>query len=253
MKRILLVAIFALHANAQITPEQQAWRALIDARMREWPSQAELVAREYAPAEPPSRVTILIENNGERDAMTRDAQTIVFDATALQNAYGDATTSENRNRIDRLFRHEFAHLMQKSWLRTHPYDAPTSFRAALLGVWLEGLGVHFSMSDKWRGDSSIARETLAKLEPRFVARMTALACASPDDAAKLMADLNEGPFAEKWGSLPLALWLDAEGEGAYRELVIAGPDAVIEIAKRHLAIEHARQLDEAVAMSRRCR
>ena len=50
------------------------------------------------------------------------------------------------------------------------------------------------------------RSALERLEPRFVARLAALACGSPD-AETLIADLSEGRFEEKWGALPAALWL----------------------------------------------
>lgn len=252
MNLVLAAVLFTLSADRPYTPEQRAWRELIVSRMRAWPAQAEMVGIPYDPAPPPERVTIVLDNRGERDAMTIDARTIVFDAAALQKAYGDATKADNAERLDRLFRHEFAHLMQKSWLRTHPYDANTPFRAALLGIWLEGLGTHHSMSARWRGDSRLAHETRQTLEPRFVARLAALACATDEDATTLMADLNEGPFDEKWGSLPVALWLDTEGGDAERRLVLAGPDAIPAMAKRHLSPELARVLDEALLVAKRC-
>ncbi|HEX2834429.1 MAG TPA: hypothetical protein VHW00_15570 [Thermoanaerobaculia bacterium] len=252
MSLMLAAVLFTFTADRPYTPEERAWRELIASRLDAWPAQAEMVGVPYDPAPPPERVSIVLDRRGERDAMTAGTQTIVFDAAALQKAYGDAATNENAERLDRLFRHEFAHLLQKSWLRTHPYDASTPFRAALLAIWREGLGTHHSMSARWRGHSPLARETRQKLEPRFVTRLAALACASHADAEALTADLNEGAFDEKWGSLPVALWLDAEGRDAERRLVLAGPDAIPALAKRHLPPELARVLDETLLVAARC-
>ncbi|HEX7808440.1 MAG TPA: hypothetical protein VF608_06945, partial [Thermoanaerobaculia bacterium] len=147
MNSLLALMLFATSLQVRdgdvrqpFTNEERAWRELIASRVETWPSFVEKLAVPYDPAPAPERVAIVISNSGARDAFTIDAQTIGFDVAKLHAAYGDARSDENRARIDRLFRHEFAHLLQKSWLRTHPYDAATTFNSALLGVWLEGLG-----------------------------------------------------------------------------------------------------------------
>ena len=70
------------------------------------------------------------------------------------------------------------------------------------------------MSEPWRSvdgaPSPKAEEALASLEPRFVARLAALACAGQGDAPALMAELSEGKFDRKWGGLTAALWIDRE-------------------------------------------
>jgi hypothetical protein len=117
----------------------------------------------------------------------------------------------------------------------------TPLRYALADIWAEGLGNYRSLSGRWkalggrRSEASAAR--LAELEPRFVARLAALACATPQRGEALMADLSWGRFDRKWGALTAALWLEEEpgepGE-ALRRLVVAGPDGVWDLADRHL-------------------
>lgn len=228
-----------------------AWPELIRSRVESWKDEIPALAEPYAPVVPPD-AAIVIGNGGGQDAFTHDAHTIGFDVGRLQSEYGDADLAENRTRIDRFFRHEYTHLMQKAWLRNHPYDATTPLRAALLGIWTEGLGNAYSLSDKWRGaDSAAARKARAELEPRFVARLAALACASDEDAERLMADLSMGRFDQKWGALPVALWLDGD-RGATRALIEAGPDGIWALAEQHLPEGSRPVLRETRALAAMC-
>ena len=228
---------------------ESSWGALIRARATQWEAGIPALAANYAPVAAPEIATIVIGNGGGQDAFTHDPTTIGFDVARLQAEYGDATLPENTARIDRFFRHEYTHLLQKAWLREHPYDANTPLRAALLGVWTEGLGNYHSLSEKWRGEA--AAKARAELEPRFVARLAALACASSEDADALMADLSMGRFDRKWGALPVALWLAAD-EKAIRELVLAGPDGIWALADRNLPDGSRSVLREARAAAALC-
>lgn len=239
--------------------EEREWERLIRSRLAAWSAARDGIADLYAPAPKPARVVIVLGNRGASDAFTHDPTTMGFDLAALQSSYGDANDAQTA-RLDRLFRHEYAHLMQKSWMRTHPYDATTPLRTALLDIWLEGLGNYHSMSERWRAirgaPSRKAEATLAKLEPRFCARLAALSCASEDDAARLTEDLSSGRFDEKWGALTAALWLEEEmsvSPDAYRRLVEAGPDAIPDLARRHLPARLAAVIDEALEAETTCR
>ncbi|MGH9868045.1 MAG: hypothetical protein ACREAA_07780 [Candidatus Polarisedimenticolia bacterium] len=225
----------------KLSSAEQAWADLIHSRLDVWNDRRGVLAGPFDPIGPPERALIVMGNRGGNDAFTHDPTTMGFDLSALQSAYGDATVPENRRRIDRFFDHEYTHLMQKAWLVDHPYPAQTPLRAALLDIWLEGLGNYRSLSDRWRaadGKASPATlETLAVLEPRLVARMSALACADADAAAPLTTDLSEGKFEAKWGALPAALWLEGEVSGdpqALRRFVLAGPDGIWDLAARRL-------------------
>src|SRR4051794_29263766 len=94
----------------------------------------------FSPTASAPDYTIERGNRGSDDAFTHDAATIGFDLSALQSTYGDASTPENIDRIDRFFRHEFTHIMQKPWLQAHPWKPATPLGAALLDIWAEGLG-----------------------------------------------------------------------------------------------------------------
>jgi hypothetical protein len=236
----------ATPSSQPMTEAQQAWAALIRSRSQRWESEIPALSAHFAPVPGPEIATIAIGNGGGEDAFTHDATTIGFDVARLHAEYGDAASPENTARIDRFFRHEYTHLLQKAWLAQHPYTADTPLRAALLGIWKEGFGNYYSLSPRWRGD--LAVKTLSELEPRFVARLAALACASPSTADALTADLSMGRFDQKWGALPVALWLDADASrspDALRQFVLAGPDGVWNLAERHLSEDLRAVLREA--------
>jgi len=259
-KRLPAVDYSAIAASkVQLTGDEREWVDLIQSRTAAWQGRRSDLIAPYAPTSPPRHVLIVMGNRGGSDAFTHDAVTIGFDLSALAAAYGDASLPENADRIDRLFDHEYTHLMQKAWLVDHPYLADSPMRAALLDIWLEGLGNHRSLSTRWRAAdgrlSQTAEDALAPLKPRFVARMSALACASPQDAETLTKDLSQGRFQSKWGALPAALWLDMEASqdpGALRGFVLGGPEEVWNLAARHLPAPLSDVLAEARRASSLC-
>jgi hypothetical protein len=235
-----------------LTSEESAWLTLVRARAGVWERMVPELARPYAPTRPPVAVTIVVGNRGAEDAFTHDSVTIGFDLAALQANYGDAGLAENRDRIDRFFRHEFVHLLQKARFSHHPFAMSTPLEVALAEIWAEGLGNYQSLSERWLSKdgerSPAAASALAELEPRFVARLAALACATPEAAAPLVADLSWGRFDRKWGALPAALWLEAEPgtrEETLRRFIRAGPRGVWDLAERHLPARLRSVLREA--------
>lgn len=223
------------------TAEELAWAELIRSRVPAWKRAVPPLAAIFRPIPPPADVLIVLGNRGASDAFTHDPRTIGFDLAALQANYGDGDQPGHTERIDRFFRHEFVHLLQKAWLMAHPWPTDTPLRTALWDIWAEGLGNYQSLSARWLSTegrrSETASRALAELEPRLVARLSALACATADGAAALMADLSMGRFDRKWGALTAALWLEAEqvsAEDALRDLVVAGPGGVWDLADRHL-------------------
>lgn len=246
-----------------LTQDEEAWYLLIRERSASWESQLPAIVELYAPALPPPRVLIVAGNRGASDAFVHDAQTIGFDLSTLQAEYGSARLPENVDRIDRLFRHEYSHLMQKAWLAIRPYAPNTPMEHALLDIWLEGLGTYHSFSQPWRatheGHSARARDALATMEPRFVVRLAALSCSGPENVARLTADLSQGPFRQKWGSLPAGLWIELDSvranrpEDALRSVIQAGPDGIWDLAMRHLRPELRSALEETRNAERLCR
>jgi hypothetical protein len=242
------------------TAEELAWRDLIRQRAKRWEREIPALALIFDPVSAPARATIGLGNRGGEDAFTHDSITVGFDLAALQANYGDASQPANQDRIDRFFRHEYTHLMQKAWLVTHPWAPSTPFDAALLDIWLEGLGNYYSLSERWKTVNGVPSESaaraLAVLVPRLVERTSALACATREEGDVLMADLSMGRFDQKWGALPAALWLEEEqavATDALRRFVLAGPGGIWAFLERHLAPEHLAQFGQARRASADCR
>ena len=241
------------------TVGEQAWAALIQSRIASWEREIPALAAPFHPVSPPGRVLIVLGNRDGGDAFTHDPTTIGFDLAELAANYGVADQPQNPALIDRLFRHEFTHLLQKAWLPTHPWLADSPLRAALLDIWLEGLGNYYSLSERWRGEDGrrpeAAQRALASLEPRFVTRLAALACADPDKAGALLAGSSSGPLDRKWGAMPAALWLEEDQEAspmALRNFIVAGPAGVWALADRHLPESLRLVLTEAQVADSLC-
>ena len=234
------------------TAEELEWAELIRSRVTTWEREIPTLAGPFRPIVPPDDVLIVIGNRGAEDAFTHDPRTIGFDLAALQSNYGDARVAENMDRMDRFFRHEFVHLLQKAWLEVHPWVMDSPLDTALAEIWAEGLGNYHSLSTRWQSRngrrSEAAAHALSELEPRFVARLSALTCSTPEAGAALTADLSWGRFDRKWGALTAALWLEGElavSDEALREFVVAGPGGVWDLADRHLPIALRAVLKEA--------
>ncbi|HET9314615.1 MAG TPA: hypothetical protein VFQ51_03460 [Vicinamibacteria bacterium] len=230
-----------MQARRPLEDADRAWLKLIRSRVPLWERERAAVARPYVGVTPPASVTVVVGNQAAPgdDAFTFDASTIGFDLGELQTAYGDALRPENAVRVDRFFRHEYSHLLQRSWLSAHPWTGGTPQADALLEIWKEGLGNYHSLSGRWVENgqpTQLAKDTLAVLEPRLVARLAALGCAPPPQASALTADLSRGPFDQKWGALPVALWLATEPDvqKALGDLVQAGPAGVWDLAARRV-------------------
>ncbi len=241
------------------TVDEQTWAALIQSRIESWQREIPALAAPFHPVSPPSRVLLVLGNRGGGDAFTHDPTTIGFDLAELTANYGVAAQPQNAALMDRLFRHEFTHLLQKAWLPTHPWLADSPLRTALLDIWLEGLGNYYSLSERWRSlngqRADAAQRALGELEPRFVARLSALACADSGKTDALLVGISSGPFDHKWGAVPAALWLEDEQEAsplALRSFIVAGPAGVRELAGRHLPESLRLALKEAQVADSLC-
>lgn len=242
-----------------LTATERAWSDLIHARAGRWEAEIPVLARIIRPLDAPA-ARIVLGNRGGDDAFTHDPHTIGFDLERLHAIYGDATDPANTARIDRFFRHEYTHLLQKAWLAEHPVPLDSPLDRALAEAWAEGMGNFHSLSDSWRTRNGLPAEkalvALESLEPRFVARLAAIACASPERAQRLTADLSRGRFDRKWGALPVALWLErepGEPEAVLREFLLAGPAGVWALAERHAAPASRAALSEARSAYAICR
>lgn len=242
-----------------LTPQERVWAELVATRVDAWRARLPELVAWFEPVRPPAAIRVVLGNRAGEDAFTHDPRTVGFDLSRLAALYGHGASDENRERIDRLFLHEYVHLLQKAWFPAHPQPQATPFELAELEMWTEGMGNYVSMSQRWRAragvPSAAARAALDRLEPRLLDRMTALACASPEEAKRLTADLSNGPFADKWGALTVALWLEREASAdsaALRRFVQGGVAQVRELARGELAPASFARLERARARSRDC-
>ena len=234
-----------------ISDEESRWAKMIERRATIWPNQIESLSAPFVEIYAPGVVVIVLGNVGGNDAFVAEDRNIAFDLSRLQSLYGPADTASNVDRIDRFFAHEFTHLLHKEWRRVHRPIIQSPLERALWVCLVEGLGNYRSLSARWtQPDGSLsphAQETLLRLEPVLVERLSLLEKASDDQAGLLMKGLSMGPFDEKWGALPVALWLTQEvraDDNALKKWVDAGPWGVLELASIYLPNHLAAQLPE---------
>ncbi len=239
------------------TPEELAWVRMIEGRVPRWKLEIPILAAPFRPINAPD-AQIVLGNRGGDDAFTHDPHTIGFDVERLRALYGSGSSDSNALLMDRLFRHEYTHLLQKAWVVQHPLDTTTPLRSALADMWLEGMGNFYSLGDTWRQengkDSSKANDALRVLEPRLLSRLAALACATADNAQGVMKGLSSGPFDHKWGAVPVALWLERESSNPefLHNFVAGGADGIWEVASRNVAPGLKPQLEEIRVLEKTC-
>ena len=238
-------------SSTPLSDEQALWADLIERRALQWPDQINHLLTPFRGISPPGRVVIILGNVGGSDAFIAENINIAFDLSRMQLLYGSADSQSNTDRVDRFFAHEFTHLLHKEWRRTYQPSIQTPLEQALWGCLAEGLGNYRSLSARWtnaQGDlSQHAKDVLTRLQPVLVERLSALEHASTEEAGELMKGLSLGPFEEKWGALPVALWLTQEAKGDDRvlqEWVDAGPWGIVDLAAKHLPAELAAQLPQ---------
>lgn len=230
-----------LAGTKKFSEKETQWEELITSKVAAWQGMIDSLRIPFENIILPDTVQILLGNRGGSDAFTHAPITICFDLSQLQQQYGAAASSENDNRIDRFFAHEFTHILHKAWRKQRGVEFKSPFEFALWECLTEGLGNYRSLSNKWlhaKGElTPHAQEVLQRLQPIFVERLAALQNATAEEATALMEGLSSGPFDQKWGALTVALWLAQEARGDDRNLrrwVEAGPFAVLQLAQKYL-------------------
>lgn len=232
-----------------LSDEEALWANLIEQRLPIWPEKIEHLLIPFRGISAPGEVTILLGNIGGSDAFIAENKNIALDLNRMQTVYGSANKIDNVDRVDRFFAHELTHLLHKEWRRKFQPTVATPLEQALWGCLTEGLGNYRSLSARWTDDqgnlSAHAKDVLSRLQPILVERLALLEKASPEEAEPLMEGLSMAPFEEKWGALPVALWLSQEARDsdyALRQWVEAGPRGIIDLAAKYLPGDLAAKL-----------
>src|SRR4030095_13289514 len=187
-------------------------------------------------------------------AFTFEKQTVCLDLTALSRVYGKAGLDENGSRINRIFAHEYTHLLHKEWARKAGYNPKTFLDEILWECLYEGIGMYRSLNPGWfpQGDTlpTATQSALRTLYPVFTDRVIAIkknSSLSDSEKQRLHANLSRGTVDKKWGAFPVAIWLSLEVKGDEKHLakwIDKGPIAVIELAKKYLPADDKDKLSE---------
>jgi hypothetical protein len=234
-----------------LTKEEIEWEQLIRAQALQWNIFRDSLMVAFGDIPMKDTIYILLGCFGTDDAFTYKDQTVCFDLTAFSNVYGSAMLPVNRNRIDRIFTHEFTHLIHKEWAIRNNLQLK-NFRDSILWECLyEGIGMYRSLPERWmpRNDTvpEITLNALKNLVPVFVDRMIAIhrdTVLTPEQRKVLQAGLSRGPVDKKWGAFPVAIWLAMEAggdDGKLVPLMNRGLEAVLELAGKYLSVEELRK------------
>lgn len=227
-----------------LTKEETEWYDLVDSRADQWNQLKDSLKVPFGDIYINDTTNIYLGYQGNDDAFTYQYQTVCFNLTAMVKEYGSAKKSINANRIDRFFAHEYTHLLSKEWARQNELKLKTYKDSILWDCMYEGLGMYRSMSNKWfpKEDSlsEISSKTFETLYPIFTERLIAIETSkelSEFDKIRLHKNLSRGSMKQKWGALPVAVWLAIEANGNDENLipwVNMGPKAIIPLAKKYL-------------------
>lgn len=236
----------------KLTGEETEWEKLIASKLIEWNNYRDSLAIPFQNIILPDTIFVLLGFLGDDDAFTFEKQTLCLDLTALHKVYGKAGTEENSNRINRIFAHEYTHLLHKEWAGKTGYISKTFMDEILWECLYEGIGMYRSLNPQWLPVNNtlpaITQTALNELYPVFTERIVTIkkSVALTDiEKQKLNANLSRGNVNKKWGAFPVAIWLFWEANGDEKKLVKwidKGPQAVIELAKKYLPADNKNKL-----------
>ncbi len=226
------------------TDAEQGWAQLVEREAATICPRFEPINAAFQTVRPPRRLRILMGNQAGDDAFTAGRDTITFDLGVFAKAYG---VSDGRgDLVGRLLLHEYSHLLLVPYMNRIGWSAERAgrdpFLQAVRILYNEGIANLRSIDDpKWVGPDGAptpyARSIVAALEPVMIERLQRLeANPAPEEAARLLRNISQGPFAGKWGAVPIAVWLQAETGGSaerLRQWVEPGPQGILALAARN--------------------
>lgn len=234
-----------------LTTGEKGWEKLIASKITKWNAFKDSLAIPFIDVQISDTIYLLLGYRGNDDGFTYGYQTVCLDLTALNSEYGRADLPENNSRIDRIFAHEFTHLLHKLWAKKTEMKLQTFRDSVLWECLYEGIGMYRSLNPKWipvNGElPEVSKTTLEKLYPVFVERLTTIETKTAltiDEKEQLHKNLSRGAVNQKWGAFPVAIWLALEANGDDRKLqqwLRGGPLSVIHLAKKYLTGKHQQK------------
>jgi hypothetical protein len=227
-----------------LTSEELKWWKLIESKAGKWNTFRDSLKLPFGNIYIHDTVYVMTGFLGNDDGFTYGYQTVCLDVTALFRAYGAADLAVNDNRLDRVFSHEYTHVLHKEWLRQKGQPL-RNFRDSILWECLyEGIGMYRSLSSRWLPANDTipeaTKQALGELTPILLERLRAIKSNPPltnEQKEQLNAGLSRGNVSKKWGAFPVGIWLAMEAKGDDRKLrwwIGQGPEAVILLAKKYL-------------------
>jgi hypothetical protein len=234
-------------AARPLTQDEQPWADMIGRIAPVWFGGVARLNAPFRHVTPPARPRVVLGHGGGDDAFGTPPDVMAFDLSALATAYADRDEAAREALMSRLLSHEYTHLLAVPFLNqvgwTEAWAEARPYRWALRVLYNEGLGNLRSVEGdgRWTMPSGQpterGREALARLTPILAERLQVLAGSpAPDVAKDLLRNISQGPFAGKWGALPIALWLAADtGFRPERiaDWVEAEPPGMLRLAAAH--------------------
>lgn len=209
-----------------LTPEAEAWLGVLRTTLPEVARRAPELASWFDLR--PLDVVVAAGNRGSSDGFGWVPHHIGVNVQEFADVYGPPDEGAT-DRMARILAHEYVHLLTYAFYPDHRERRDTPLDRALWTMFFEGIGDYLSVSARWLPDeagnySPVTATTLQRLEPVLVERLEALVDAPASRERELRRGICMGKFDEKWGSLPVALWLHSEarrhGERATLEATI---------------------------------
>lgn len=230
-----------------LSADESAWVDVVRTAAGQWLGRIDSLNAPFRKLPPPPTIRIVLGNQGGDDAFGMAPDVLAFDLSSLASAYGVTDPPRNLRLMQRLLAHEYMHILTIPWLDSIGWSAAWAgqdpFLRAVRTLYNEGLGNLRSIEgdDRWisgSGDpTGRAAETLTRLQPIMLERLQALrADPSPEQTQELMRNISQGPFAGKWGALPIALWLALDTGFVPDKLAVwieKGPAGILELAVRY--------------------
>ena len=119
-----------------LSPDELAWKRLIESKAASWNGFRDSLAIPFREIDLNDTIFVMLGFLGVDDGFTFGSQTVCLDLTALLRAYGKSSVAENNDRIDRIFAHEYTHLLHKSWAKKNQLQLANVQRQYSMGMFV---------------------------------------------------------------------------------------------------------------------